>query len=119
MDDESQKVTERGKLLEVNWACLSAELHTPLGVVRLEFAEDLAETMRVAARQHVAISGVRRVSPDGFVRATAVESVEILEQPAFPFDAMTDAKLLRSPKIRPAGLSTSRYAQRRDAGHLG
>ena len=103
MPDQPERVTERGRLLEVNWANLSAELHTPMGIVRLEFAEDLAETMRAAARQHVAIIGVRRVTPDGFVRATAVESVQVLEGSPIPFDfdAMTDVKLTRAQQSDP------------------
>ena len=105
MSDQPERVTERGRLLEVNWANLSAELHTPIGIVRLEFADDLSETMRAAARQHVAVTGVRRVTPDKYVRATTVESVEILERPAFPFDMEfdieKDVKLLRSRKFDP------------------
>ena len=102
MADESQEVTELGRLLEVNWADLSAQLHTPVGVVRLEFAEDLAETMRVAARQYVAITGVRRVTPDGYVRATAVEAVQVLEESPTPFGVLTkDVKLRRSTQFNP------------------
>ena len=101
MSDQPERVTERGRLLEVNWANLSAELHTPIGIVRLEFAEDLSETMRAAARQHVAVTGVRRVTPDKYVRATAVESVEILERPAFPLDMVNDVNLRRSRKFDP------------------
>lgn len=101
MTEEPQKVTERGNLLEINWANLSAELHTPLGVVRLEFAEDFAEMMQVAARQYVAITGVRRVTADGYVRATAVESVEILERPATPFGIVNEVNLVRSPNFNP------------------
>ncbi|MDE2682988.1 MAG: hypothetical protein OXI54_02405 [Chloroflexota bacterium] len=101
MADEPQKVIERGNLLEINWANLSAELHTPLGVVRLEFAEALAETMQVAARQYVAITGVRRVTVDGYVRATAVESVEILERPTTPFGIVNEVNLVRSSNFNP------------------
>ena len=103
MSDQPERVTERGRLLEVNWANLSAELHTPLGIVRLEFAEELAETMRAAARRNVAITGVRRITPDGFVRATAIESVQVLERSPFPYDldAMTDVKLTRSQQSDP------------------
>ena len=102
MTEEPQKITERGRLLEVNWADLSAQLYTPVGVVRLEFAEDLAETMRVAARQHVAITGVRRVTPDGVVRATAVEAVQVLEESPAAFGALTrDVKLRRSTQFNP------------------
>ena len=102
MSDQPEKVTERGRLLEVNWANLSAELHTPMGIVRLEFAEDLAETMRGAARQHVAITGVRRITPDGFVRATAVEEVTIQEStPTPPFGMSGEAKLIRTRRFDP------------------
>ena len=101
MADQPEKVTERGRLLEVNWANLSAELHTPMGVVRLEFTEDLAETMRAAARQHVAITGVRRTTPDGFVRATAVEKVMILENPPTPLGTLRETKLIRARKFNP------------------
>ena len=99
--DEPQKVTERGRLLEVNWADLSAQLHSPLGILRLEFTEDLAETMRAAARQYVAVTGVRRITLDGLVRATAVESVRILERPQTPFGAASDVKLMRSRQFNP------------------
>ena len=101
MSDQPERVTERGRLLEVNWANLSAELHTPMGIVRLEFAEDMAETMRAAARQHVAITGVRRITPDGFVRATAVEQVMIQENPPTPFGALRETKLIRARKFNP------------------
>ena len=101
MSDDVQRITERGRLLEVNWADLSAQLHTPVGVVRLEFAADFAETMRAAARQHVAITGVRRTTPDGFVRATAVEAVQVLEEPPNSFGALTDVKLVRSTQFIP------------------
>ena len=101
MPDQPERVTERGRLLEVNWANLSAELHTPLGIIRLEFAEELAETMRAAARQHVAITGVRRTTPDGFVRATAVEDVQLLERSPLPFDTLDDVKLIRSQQSDP------------------
>ena len=101
MADELQKVAERGWLLEVNWADLSAQLHTPVGVVRLEFTENLAETMRAAARQYVAITGMHRITSDGYVRAIAVESVEILEKPAVPFGIVDDVKLVRSPQFDP------------------
>lgn len=99
--DEPQKVTERGRLLEVNWADLSAQLHSPLGILRLEFTEDLAETMRAAARQYVAVTGVRRITSDGLVRATAVESVRILERPQTPFGTASDVKLVRSRQFNP------------------
>lgn len=101
MSDRPEKVTERGRLMEVNWANLSAELHTPLGIVRLEFAEDLAEMMRAAARRHVAITGVRRITPDGFVRATAVEKVMIQENPPTPFGTLREAKLIRARQFDP------------------
>ena len=101
MSDQHERVTERGNLLEINWVNLSAELHTPMGIVRLEFAEDLAETMRAAARQHVAITGVRRITPDGFVRATAVEQVIILESPPTDFGTLKETKLVRARKFNP------------------
>lgn len=101
MSDQPERVTERGRLLEVNWANLSAELHTPLGIVRLEFTEELAETMRAAARQHVAITGVRRITPDGFVRATAVEQVMVQENATAPFGTSRETKLIRARKFNP------------------
>lgn len=101
MGEEPQKVTEHGRLLEVNWANLSAELYSPLGILRLEFTEVMAETMRTAARQYVAITGVHRTTPDGFVRATVVETVQVLEEPTNSFGALTDVKLVRSGQFNP------------------
>ena len=102
MADEPQKITERGRLLEVNWADLSAQLHSPLGILRLEFTEDLAETMRAAARRYVAVTGVRRVTPDGYVRATAVEAVQVLEESTDAFGGLArDVKLRRSTQFNP------------------
>ena len=101
MSDDSQRIIEHGRLLEVNWANLSAELYSPLGILRLEFTEDLAETMHAAARQYVAITGVHRTTPDGFVRATVVETVQVLEEPANSFGAPKDVKLRRSAQFNP------------------
>ena len=104
MSDDVQRITERGRLLEVNWANLSPELHSPLGISRLEFTEDLAETMRAAARQYVAITGVHRTTPDGFVRATIVETVQVLEEPPNSFGVLTDVKLVRATPFKPSNV---------------
>ena len=57
--------------------------------------------MRVAARQYVAVTGVRRVTPDGFVRATAVEAVQVLEESPDALDALADVKLHRAAQFDP------------------
>ena len=101
MSDDVQRITERGRLLEVNWADLSAELYSPLGILRLEFTEDLAETMRAAARQYVEITGSHRTSPDGFIRAAVVETVQVLEVTPNPLGAQEGVKLRRSAQFNP------------------
>ena len=93
--------TVRGRILEVDWRDGTAELHTPAGVIRMEFAEDRAEDLRRFATRYVEVKGVADLTEDGDVRALAVETIELtLDDDSF-WRPLSPAELIRAQGIRP------------------
>ena len=93
--------TVYGRILEVDWKDGSAELHTPAGVIRMEFAEDRAEDLRRFARRYVEVKGAADLTEDGDIRAIAVETIEsTLDDDSF-WHPLSPAELARAQGIRP------------------
>ena len=93
--------TVRGRILEVDWKDGTAELHTPAGVIRMEFAEDRAEDLRRFATRYVEVKGVADLTEDGDVRALAVETIEsTLDDDSF-WRPLSPDELIRAQGIRP------------------
>ena len=93
--------TVRGRILEVDWKDGTAELHTPAGVIRMEFAEDRAEDLRMFATRHVEVRGLADLTEDGDIRALTVEAIEsTLDDDSFRHP-LSLAELIRAQGIRP------------------
>lgn len=93
--------TVYGRILEVDWKDGTAELHTPAGVIRMEFAEDRAEDLRRFAMRYVEVKGVADLMEDGNLRALAVETIEpTLDDSSF-WHPLSPAELARAQGIRP------------------
>lgn len=93
--------TAYGRILEVDWKDGTAELHTPVGVIRMEFAEDRAEDLRRFATRYVEVKGVADLTEDGNVRALAVETIEsTLDDDSF-WHPLSPAELIQAQGIRP------------------
>lgn len=93
--------TVRGRILEVDWKDGTAELHTPAGVIRMEFAEDRSEDLRRFATRYVEVRGRADLTEDGDIRALAVETIEsTLDDDSF-WHPLSLAELIRAQGIRP------------------
>lgn len=93
--------TAHGRILEVDWKDGTAELHTPTGVIRMEFAEDRAEDLRRFATRYVEVKGVADLTEHGDIRALAVETIEsALDDDSF-WHPRSLAELIRAQGIRP------------------
>ena len=90
-----------GRILEVDWKDGTAELHTPAGVMRMEFAEDRAEDLRRLAMRYAEVKGVADLTEDGSIRALAVETIEsTLDDDSF-WHPLSPAELILAQGIRP------------------
>ena len=90
-----------GRILEVDWRDGTAELHTPAGVIRMEFAEDRAEDIRRFATRYVEVRGRAGLTEDGDIRALTVETIEAtLDDDSF-WHPLSLAELIRAQGIRP------------------
>ena len=93
--------TVYGRILEVDWKDGTAELHTPAGIIRMEFAGDRAEDLRKFAMRYVEVKGVADRTEDGDIRALAVETIEpTLDDSSF-WHPLSPAELARAQGIRP------------------
>ena len=93
--------TVRGRILEVDWKDGTADLHTPAGVIHMEFAEDRSEDLRMFATRYVEVMGRADLTEDGDIRALAVETIEsTLDDDSF-WHPLSLAELIRAQGIRP------------------
>lgn len=74
-----RETAQYGRLMEIDWARRTAELHSPFGVTRLVFPERLQETMQNAARKYVEIIGSGILTPDGWATSIDVDDVAPLD----------------------------------------
>lgn len=85
----------------MDWKDGTAELHTPTGVIRMEFAEDRSQDFRKFATRHVEVKGVADLTQDGDIRALAVETIEsTLDDDSF-WHPLSPAELIQAQGIRP------------------
>jgi hypothetical protein len=56
--------TLHGRLLEVDWKDHTAELHSPSGVTKVAFPDDMESDLQRWAREHVSLIGEASVSED-------------------------------------------------------
>jgi hypothetical protein len=69
------RVTQHGRLMEVDWSKGTAELHTLGGIVPLDFEESEADAMQANARRNVTVRGIATFSNEGRVIKLSVEVV--------------------------------------------
>ena len=69
---EPHTMTISGRLLEVNWKDGTAELHSPLRTVRLEFGREQADDLRQFANRYVEVDGVDTAGDGGETRGVRV-----------------------------------------------
>ena len=94
-----QRVT--GRILEVDWKDHTAELHTPGGVVRLVFADELGDEFRRLARRQVTAEGPVEYGIDGSVRRVLVETVTpALDDQSF-WEPLSIAALAEAQGVHP------------------
>ena len=90
-----------GRLLEVDWGDGTAQLHSPLRTVRLQFAPEQDEEMRRFANRYVEVGGVE---VEGDVRQPRVVRVQALRE-TFSDDAFahprTVAELAEEQGVAP------------------
>ena len=90
-----------GRLQEVDWARLKAQLHSPLGIINLDFTSELADAMREAARKYVEIAGVGRITADGSVRTIKVDTVLELDNGLRSSGMPSEEELIRAAEFDP------------------
>lgn len=81
------KALLHGRLMEVNWAKRTAELHRDLdGCVRLRFGPEFDDAMRRLATRYVEIRGKGRITANDQWSTITVEQVEVTHAWGEEFD---------------------------------
>lgn len=95
------QITLYGRLQEIDWARRSAELHSHFGVIKINFREDLSESMRDAARKFVEITGTGTIGSDGLITSIAMSGISQLGESPYHVDIPTAVHPQRAGQFNP------------------
>ena len=99
-EGDTPRITRAGRILEVDWKDRTAELHTPSGVIMLNFGEEMGDLLYETARRHVQVIGLAALTRDGNLGPIVVEQIEASLDDS-SFWSITAAELVRSQFVPP------------------